>query len=93
MSNHDDNFDRYTLRHGHYGGVDVLGWGTFPEHSVLAGQPRKVFLDNFPDADAARRAYPMAENFSHPLLDPTPSLSHLPGEDDPVPGGMYPDDI
>jgi hypothetical protein len=26
------------------------------------------------------------------MLQPQVSLNHLPGEDDPVPGGMYPDD-
>ena len=86
-------FDYYTLRHSQYGGVDVLGWGTYPRGSVLAGQPMKVFLDAFPTEEAARAAYPQAERFSSAWTDPQVSLSHLPGPDDPVPGGMYPDDI
>ena len=91
-------FERYTLRKGRHGfgdaepGVDVLGWGTYPASSVLAGQPMKVFLGNFPNEVAAREAYPLATQWSHPLLDPQVSLDHLPGPDDPVPGGMYPDD-
>lgn len=85
-------FDYYTLRHSQYGGVDVLGWGTYPESSVLAGQAMKVFLDNFPDEDAARKAYPQAGSFSSKWTEPEVSLAHLPDEDTPVAGGMYPDD-
>lgn len=85
-------YDYYTLRVGKWGGVDVLGWGTYPESSVLAGQPMKVFLDNFPTEEEARSAYPQAENFSSTWTEPQVSLAHLPGENDPVAGGMYPDD-
>lgn len=87
-----EKFDYYTLRKGSYGGVDVLGWGTYSSSSVLAGQPRKVFLDSFDTEEAARAAYPQAEHFSNVWSEPQVSLSHLPGEDDPVAGGMYPDD-
>lgn len=86
-------FDYYTLRHDRWGGIDVLGWGTYPQGSVLAGQPMKVFIDAFPDEDAARKAYPQAQGFSNALTEPQVSLNHLPGEEDAVPGGMYPDDI
>lgn len=86
-------FERKTLRVSRLGGVDVLGWGTYPQHSVLAGQPMKVFLDNYPDEEAARQAHPDAEGFSNAWTDPQVSLAHLPGEDDRVPGGMYPDDL
>ena len=87
-----EKFDYYTLRHSKYGGVDVLGWGVYPRGSVLEGQPRKVYLDNFEDEESARRVYPKAEGFSSAGTEPQVSLSHLPSEDDPVPGGMYPDD-
>lgn len=88
-------FDYYTLRQGGapLGGVDVLGWGTYPEESVLAGQPMKVFLNNFPNEAQARAAYPLAQGFSNAYTEPQVSLSHLPGEDDPVPGGAYLDDL
>ena len=86
-------FDYLTLRHGHQGSIDVLGWSTYPESSVLAGQLMKVFLDNVPDEAAARAQYPQALGLSHRWTEPQVSVSHLPGEDDPVPGGMYPDDI
>jgi hypothetical protein len=87
-------FDYWTLRHGAgpLGGVDVLGWGTYPEDSVLAGQARKVWLDNFPTEAEARAAYPQAEGFSS-AWDGQPSLAHLPDEDTPAPGGAWPDDI
>ena len=88
-----EEFQYLTLRIGRRGGVDVLGWGVYEDGSVLAGQAKKVFLDNFPTEEEARTAYPAATHFSHRLLEPRVSLSHLPGEDDPVPGGMYPDDI
>lgn len=84
-------FDYYTLRHSRHG-VDVLGWGTYPESSVLAGQSMKVFLDTFDTEAEARAAYPQAGEFSSRWTEPQVSLAHLPGEDDPVPGGMYPDD-
>lgn len=86
-----EKFDYYTLRWSKYGGVDVLGWGTYTS-GVLQGQPRKVFLDNFEDEESAREAYPLATNFSSSWTEPQVSLNHLPSEDDAVVGGMYPDD-
>ena len=72
--------------------VDVIGWGTYGRSSVLAGQASKHFLDNFPTEAEAEAVYgPM--NWNSRWLEPQVSVSHLPGEDDPVPGGMYPDDI
>lgn len=85
-------FDRYTLRQGKWGGVDVLGWGIYPASSVLAGQPMKVFIDNFETEQAALAKYPKAQ-WSNAFLDPQVNLSHLPGENDMVPGGALPDDI
>jgi len=85
-------FDYYTLRFSKYGGIDVLGWGVYEKGSVLEGQSKKVFLDNFETEDEARRAYPLAGSFSSAWTDPQVSLSHLPSENDPVPGGMYPAD-
>lgn len=87
------NHDYKTMRITTSGSVDVLGWSTYPDGSVLAGQPCKAFLDNFPDVDAAKAAYPDVVGFTSIYNEPRVSLSHLPGENDPVPGGMYPDDI
>lgn len=83
----------YKLRVGSHGGVDVLGFGTYPDSSVLAGQTSKTFIDNFPTEEAALAAYPQAKGYTSRFTEPVVSLNHLPGEDDPVAGGMYPDDI
>lgn len=71
--------------------IYVYGWGTYPAHSVLAGQAMKCFIDSFEDVDDAIALYPTAKP-SSAWAEPQVSLSHLPGEDDPVAGGMYPDD-
>ena len=85
-------YDYMTVEANRYGQFSVHGWGTYPRGSVLAGQPMKVFITMFPTLEEAQKAYPKAKP-SHPLMQPQVSLAHLPGEDDPVPGGMYPDDI
>lgn len=88
-----EKYDRYTLQYKSMNGWCVYGWSTYPEHSVLAGQPQKCFIDSYgEDKEAAEAAYPQAK-LSNQWAEPQVSLSHLPGEDDPVPGGMYPDDI
>lgn len=89
------SFDYLTLRHGRgpFGGIDVLGWGTYPGSSVLAGQTMKVFLNHFDTQEQAQAAYPQAEGFTNAWTEPQVSLSHLPGPDDMVPGGALPDDI
>lgn len=87
-----EEFDYLTLRRSKDGAVDVLGWGTYPESSVLAGQSMKVFLDSFPDEAAARAAHPQAGEFSSAFTEPRNTFGHLPGPDDMVPGGAYPDD-
>lgn len=80
------------LRVGKYGGVDVVGF--FEQKSgVLAGQVLKQFIDNYDTEAEAKSAHPDAEGYSSRFTDPQVSLSHLPGENDPVPGGMYPDDL
>ena len=82
-----------SLRANRYGeGVDVVGFANAPRGSVLAGQTLRHFIDTYPDEAAARRAHPDVTGYTHPMLEPQPSFNHLPGEDDPVPGGMYPDD-
>jgi hypothetical protein len=81
------------LRAGQYGGVDVVGFKKAPRHSVLAGQVLRHFIDNYESEEAALKAHPDAEGYSSKFTDPPVSLNHLPGEDDPVPGGMYPDDL
>jgi hypothetical protein len=74
--------------------IAVYGWGTYPSHSVLAGQPSKTFLGSYATIEEACKAHPELDPdaCSSKWTEPQVSLSHLPGEDDPVPGGMYPDD-
>lgn len=85
-------YDHYPLRHGSHGCVDVLGWGTYPSSSVLAGQPMKVFIDSYSDEEEARKDFPQVTGFSSKWTEPQVSLSHLPDESTPCAGGMYPDD-
>lgn len=86
-------FDRFTLQRSKYGeGWDLYGWSTYPASSALAGQPLKRWLDSYETLEAGQAAYPEAQ-LSSPWIEQQVSLAHLPGPDDPVPGGMYPDDI
>lgn len=81
----------YEKRQDRYGnGVDVIGWYVV-QHGVLKGQMAKAYLDTFQSEEMAERVYG-SMNWNSPWLEPQVSLNHLPGEDDPVPGGMYPDD-
>ena len=81
------------LRPSQYGGVDVVGFKQAPRNSVLSGQVLKHFIDSYETEEEALKAHPDAEGYSNKYTDPQVSLRHLPGEDDPVAGGMYPDDI
>jgi hypothetical protein len=84
----------FAVRKGRYGGVDVVGFFEAPASSVLAGQLVRYFVSNYPDEATARAHHPdCVEAWDSELTGPRVSLDHLPGEDDPVPGGMYPDDI
>ena len=84
-------FDYYTMNAEPDGGVFVYGWGVYGRSSVLAGQAMKKGLDGFDTAAEAIAVYGDM-NYSSKWTEPQVSLNHLPGEDDPVPGGMYPDD-
>ena len=86
------SFDYYTISNSRYGdGFDVFGWGTYERGSVLEGQPQKVFLDAFETLEAAKAEFPTA-TMSSRWMEPQVSLAHLPGADDFVRGGAYPDD-
>lgn len=86
-----DKYEYLTLRRCFDGSVDVLGWGTYPESSVLAGQASKTFLACFDTEEEARFAYPEAENFSSKFTEPQISYNHLPGDDEPNCGDDYVD--
>lgn len=68
----------------------VYEWGVYEQSSVLAGQTRKRFVTWFDTQEEAQAAYPNAEVGYRSAHN---TYNHLPGENDPVPGGMYPDDI
>lgn len=89
----DRNYLYKKLRLNPDGSVDVVGFYTAPEHSVLAGQTLKRFINTYNSEEEAKQAHPDAEGYSSKYTDPQVSLRQLPGEEDPVPGGMYPDDI
>ena len=85
------SYEYYEKRLGRDGKVEVVGWKKMPRHSVLAGQLVKCFLDCF-DSEADAEAKYGKMNWYNAYLAPEPSLAHLPGEGDYVPGGEYPDD-
>lgn len=70
-------------------GVEVVAAFEYPRYSVLAGQTGTRFIGWYPSEAEALEAYPQAAGNGCP--EPA-SVGHLPDEDDPVPGGMYPDD-
>lgn len=75
----DSRYDRWT----------VHAFDVYPRHSVLAGQTRKRYLACYASEAEAVAAHPDAD-MGHRSAHNT--FGHLPGEDDPVAGGMYPDD-
>ena len=91
-------YDYYTLTNEGNGIYTVHAWGRYSSSSVLAGQARKVFIESFEhlghheDAMAKAQAEYGDMNWSNKWTEPQVSLNHLPGEDDFVPGGAYPDD-
>lgn len=77
MSQDLSQFHYIRLREGRFGGIDVVGFGTFPKNSVLAGQTMKVFLGKFNTQEEAKAAYPQAEGFTNSWIEPQVSVSHL----------------
>lgn len=58
----------------------VYEHGEYERGSVLEGQSRRVWLDDFETLDEARAAYPDADVIDGSTYRP-PCLNHLPGED------------
>jgi len=72
------------------GGIDVIAWYRVPQ-GVLKGQMVKAYCGSFDTEEEAEAMYGEMNWYSK-WTCPSQSLDHLPGEDDPVAGGMYPDD-
>lgn len=91
----EEKFERYTVENKGASMMGkpfcIYGWSTYGKNSVLAGQPQKVFIDCYETQEEALMEYPQATPSSK-WMEPQVSLSHLPGPDDMVPGGAYPDD-
>ena len=86
--------DRYTIElkiepsmpdHEPY---SVYSWGVHEAHSVLAGQPRKVWEDSFDTVEQAKAAFPTAE-MSHALLEPVADIGPAPANYYSGDGGFY----
>ncbi len=85
-----------TLRASGECGFDVHGFADY-DCGVLKGQTGKFFIDSYPSVDAAVAAHPDLMHdgrvrYGSKFTDPQVSLRHLPDEDTPASGGMYPDD-
>ena len=55
--------------------VDVYGWGTWEETSVLAGQAKKSFIESITPEKALEK-YPNIQ-YSNKWVEPVISLNHL----------------
>lgn len=71
-------------------GVDVVGFKR-QMSGVLRGQILRCYIANYPTKEAALAAHPDAAGWDGG--EPVTFVNHLPGEDDTVPGGRWPDDI
>ena len=60
--------------------VDVYGWGTWEETSVLAGQAKKSFIESITPGKALDK-YPNIQ-YSNQWVEPVTSLNHLPEDSD-----------
>jgi hypothetical protein len=59
----------------------VYEHGVYPRSSVLAGQSKRMWLDDFETIEEAKAAYPEAKVVTGTTYAP-PSLNHLPDDGD-----------
>ena len=71
-------FDYFTIEPSRYCDDEyiVYCWGVYSPTSVLAGQQRKVMLEEFETLEEARKKYPKAEQTS--FINPVLTTNHLP---------------
>jgi hypothetical protein len=74
----------YQLRMNSDQSADVLGFRTYPDNSVLAGQTMKCFIDRFDTVEEAQAIYPEATSFYSKYTSAVNTFNHLPddGPDD-----------
>ena len=85
-----------TVRDDGCGGFDVHGFKV-AESGLLKGQTAKFYLESYHTVEDAVQAHPelMQDGevrYGNKWTDPQVNLRHLPDENTPVAGGMYPDD-
>lgn len=74
-------FDYLTYEASGRGDFNVHGWGTYDRNSVLAGQPKKQFIDTLDTIEEIEANYPDATG-SNKFMQPQNSYNHLPDTQD-----------
>jgi hypothetical protein len=77
-------YSHYTIEpanssYGDENAVIVYAWGVYPRSSVLAGQQRKKYMDEYASVELALKEYPEAEAVGH-TVDANNTFDHLPSE-------------
>jgi len=86
MSN---NYDYFTMTQDEvYDSWNVYGWSTYEPNSVLAGQPKKVFLESYETPEEAERNYPGVKP-SNKWTEPEVSVGPAPANYYSSDGGFY----
>jgi hypothetical protein len=82
-----DKYEYYTMtQDGDY--WNVYGWSVYDKNSVLAGQPRKVFLESYETSEEVERNYPGVTP-SNRWTEPEVSVGHAPANYYASDGGFY----
>jgi hypothetical protein len=81
-------FDSVTIEPDGDGGWDVYGHGVYPRSSVLAGHPKRNYLEAFKTLDEAVSKYPSADRLDHSTkVQANPMSDSAPGWFDPTYAG------
>ena len=79
-------YGHYTIEpanntYGEESAVVVYGWGRYGRSSVLSGQRKKVYLDEYNSTADALKDYPNAEVLEH-IAEAGNTFDHLPDTPD-----------
>lgn len=79
-----ESLAEYYIRPAKMGtGFDVMGVGTYGSSSVLAGQAKIVFMDNFETVKECELEYPDCKgSFHNEFTEPKNTFDHLSDESD-----------